>query len=665
MLRPAPSLPAAAFLTPLLFLLALPSNPAGALAQGLSPAPPSAPVKLVFIHHSTGENWLNDENGGLGLALRDNGYFVSDTNYGWGPADADAGSGTIGDHTDIGNWYSWFSGPHRDTYLAALYAENGTHAAYTRLGTDPGGENRIVLFKSCFPNSQFGGSPSDPVPSIGSNPLRGEDSGSSAHTIANAKGIYVELLNYFATRPDKLFVVVTAPPLSAEGTDTASAANARALNNWLVNEWLRSYPLHNVAVFDFYNVLTSDGGTTRTNDPSTNDLGWADGNHHRWRGGGLEHVQTVLNDMSAYPGNPSDSHPTRAGNLKATGEFAAFLNVAYHCWKGDGGCLETTPGSCSLACAASVSSSATVNSPVSFQATAYPNNCAGTPTFDWSFGEGQAHSSQQNATHSFSTAGTFTWALTVSVDGQTCTRSGSVTVTEGTTPGGSLVSVIPAVSHSPGLYGSLWRSDVAAVNTSSASANLTLTFVPGNGGAATRTATVPGLGTREWADVLTSLFGYEASAQVSGALHVTSDVPLVLASRTFSQGSTGTCGAYVPAVTVSGALSSGQTGYLPHLKKSASYRTNIGVTNLGAAPVTVTIRLVGGSGAAVGSERSLTVAAGSLLQETDVFTKSGAGDQEIAYAVLEVKTAGGKAWAFASVIDNATGDPTIVPIVIP
>ncbi len=46
--------------------------------------PLAQPVKLIFIHHSCGENWLDDTNGGLGIALRDNNYFVSDTNYGWG-----------------------------------------------------------------------------------------------------------------------------------------------------------------------------------------------------------------------------------------------------------------------------------------------------------------------------------------------------------------------------------------------------------------------------------------------------------------------------------------------------------------------------------------------------------------------------------------------------
>jgi len=35
--------------------------------------------------------------------------------------------------------------------------------------------------------------------------------------------------------------------------------------NWLVNDWLAGYPYNNVAVFDFYNVLTSNGGNTNTN----------------------------------------------------------------------------------------------------------------------------------------------------------------------------------------------------------------------------------------------------------------------------------------------------------------------------------------------------------------------------------------------------------------
>lgn len=69
------------------------------LAQSLNASNPPSPVKLVFVHHSTGENWLGDDNGGLGIALRDASYFVSDTNYGWGPD-------SIGDRTDVGHLYS-------------------------------------------------------------------------------------------------------------------------------------------------------------------------------------------------------------------------------------------------------------------------------------------------------------------------------------------------------------------------------------------------------------------------------------------------------------------------------------------------------------------------------------------------------------------------------
>ena len=39
----------------------------------------------MFIHHSTGENWLRDDYGELGRNLDSSNYFVSDTNYGWGP----------------------------------------------------------------------------------------------------------------------------------------------------------------------------------------------------------------------------------------------------------------------------------------------------------------------------------------------------------------------------------------------------------------------------------------------------------------------------------------------------------------------------------------------------------------------------------------------------
>jgi hypothetical protein len=295
-----------------------------------NPNPPGEVAKLVFIHHSVGENWLLDWYGDLGIALGNSNYFVSDTNYGWGPDD-------IGDLTDIGHWWLWFRGPSSSTYLSALYTLGDQNSSYSRWLDDPGGENEIIMFKSCFPNSELGGSPDDP-PTSGDNPLRGVGSWSEYHTVGNAKGIYNDILEYFCTRQDKLFVVITAPPVMED----TYADNARAFNNWLVHDWLDDYPYHNVAVFDFYNVLTTNGG-----DPETNDFGWVTGNHHRVVTTTIpitiEHIADGDDDanpnVSEYPsGGGTDNHPSSPGSWKATGEFVPLLNVYYNCWK-HGDCL--------------------------------------------------------------------------------------------------------------------------------------------------------------------------------------------------------------------------------------------------------------------------------------------------------------------------------------
>ncbi|MBT7189188.1 MAG: hypothetical protein HN916_03265 [Anaerolineae bacterium] len=235
---------------------------------------PEHPIKLIFIHHSTGENWLTDSYGDLGRTLGENNYFVSDTNYGWGP-------NSIGDRTDIPNWVEWFASEETPTYMNALFNESGQHSEYTRTLADPGGENEIIMFKSCFPNSALKGSISDPPTPEG------------WLTIGNAKYVYNTILEYFVTRPDKLFIVITAPPLS----DPTYADNARAFNNWLKNEWLADYAGSNVAVFDFYDVLTGPSG----------------------------------GNTLYYP--TGDDHPSAEGSRLATTEFIPALNAAYNRWQ--------------------------------------------------------------------------------------------------------------------------------------------------------------------------------------------------------------------------------------------------------------------------------------------------------------------------------------------
>jgi hypothetical protein len=300
----------------------------GLLAGTLNQSAPATTTRLVFIHHSTGQNWLNDA---LRSALNSSNYFVVETDYGWGP-------NSIGDYTDIGHWYNWFNGTNSAAYTAALYSDGFRSELNSGL-SDPGGLSKVVMFKSCFPNSGLGGSTSD-SPTTGNNPLRGNDAYSAYHTVGNAKGIYVDLLSYFATKQDTLFIMITAPPLVSAATNSSQAANARALNEWLMKDWLANYPYRNVAVYDFYDVLTSNGGNS-----NTNDLGSASGNHHRIRNGKMEHISNQGSNYAMYGSSTSDSHPTAAGNQKAAGEFVPFLNVVLHCWKGDGACSSNKPSS--------------------------------------------------------------------------------------------------------------------------------------------------------------------------------------------------------------------------------------------------------------------------------------------------------------------------------
>jgi hypothetical protein len=278
------------------------------VAQVDDPPPPDHVVRLIFIHHSCGENWLADGNGGLGLALGRSNYFVSDTNYGWGP-------GSIGDRTDIPDWLEWFRGEESHRYLEALYSEDGQNSAYTRSLANPGGENEIILFKSCFPNSNLEGQPDDP-PAAG-----------PGYSVGGARYVYNQLLEYFRTRPDKLFIVITAPPVR----DPTYAANARAFNNWLVYDWLREneYPYTNVAVFDFYNILTGRD------------------HHHTVVDGEIVHSYQPGHDTAAYP--TDDDHPSREGNRRATEEFVPLLNFYYQLWRSDATTASAVPTSISVA----------------------------------------------------------------------------------------------------------------------------------------------------------------------------------------------------------------------------------------------------------------------------------------------------------------------------
>jgi hypothetical protein len=274
-------------------------NDAGAMEavirRKLDPAArPTEPVPLVIIGHPTSDTWLADGFGNLAARLGENNYFVSQTNPGWGPAG-------VGGRTDILNWPEWFSGPDSKQIYEELLHLRDPRPSYVRTLPEPAGENQLIMLLPGYANSMLKGAPGDP-------PLPGK-----SLSIGAAKFVYNSLLEFFQAHPDKLFIVVTAPPVQ----DSTWADNARAFNTWLVNDWLvqNKYPLNNVVLFDLYNVLTHPD------------------NHHFYNHGSgqVEHMVTYLENTLYYVGDAG--LPDRDGSRKATDELVPLLNFFYNRWK--------------------------------------------------------------------------------------------------------------------------------------------------------------------------------------------------------------------------------------------------------------------------------------------------------------------------------------------
>jgi PKD repeat protein len=314
---------------------------------------------------------------------------------------------------------------------------------------------------------------------------------------------------------------------------------------------------------------------------------------------------------------------------------------------------------CTITPTPTVPTTGTVGQPVAF-AGAYTASagCQGSVIFSWAFGDSQA-SNDQNPSHTYAAAGTYNWGFTVIIGATTRIVNGTITISAAPA---ATTWWIPSAAHAPGAGTSKWRSDVGAENSSGSTANLTLLFVPYSSGAnVSRTYALANNATVAWADVLVSLFGFADSASTKGTVKITSDKAIRAISRTYNQETaTRTYGQEYPALVASQSITSGQTAVLLLLKKNSGFRTNVGFQNLGTASCTGTVKLYNAGGAQVGSTRTLTAATDKYIQDDDVFAKAGAGNQDLAYAIVEVTTAGGKAWFYASVVDANTGDPTTV-----
>ncbi len=120
-------------------------------------------------------------------------------------------------------------------------------------------------------------------------------------------------------------------------------------------------------------------------------------------------------------GNPTHTY-ARAGNYNWTLQVSSGGAICTR----TGTIVITSP--CSVACTATVPATARLNRAASFKSTVKLSNCSSGAAFDWNFGDGAAHSSAQNVSHTYRKRGLFHWTLTVSAGGVTCTRAGTISV---------------------------------------------------------------------------------------------------------------------------------------------------------------------------------------------------------------------------------------------
>lgn len=236
-----------------------------------------------------------------------------------------------------------------------------------------------------------------------------------------------------------------------------------------------------------------------------------------------------------------------------------------------------------------------------------------------------------------------------------------VAVSLGVALGASAQNVywIPAAAHTTGVGTSVWRTDLAVTNLSDEGANVQLKL-HADGHVTTSVIGVPAGQQRTVEDVVEPL----GTGNTTGSIEVVSDSRLIVRSRTYNDAPAGTFGQALDGITSRAGLGEGERALLIQLREDTSFRCNIGVVNMGGVPATVQVDLYESSGVLVGTY-DLEVAAGELRQDGRPFA-ARFGRTDVSGGSAEVTLVAGEAvYAYASVIDNRTGDPTTIEMESP
>ena len=233
-----------------------------------------------------------------------------------------------------------------------------------------------------------------------------------------------------------------------------------------------------------------------------------------------------------------------------------------------------------------------------------------------------------------------------------------------TTPVDERTFWIPAAAHAAGAGGTAWRTDLEVHNRGEETASVRIDILPwGRDNTASVSAgpfEVAAGSSLRFHDLVDALFGQSTACALR--ISVAGGDP-VITSRTYNDTGHGTYGQFIPAAE-DGEAAGANAVRLVQLTGSADpatgFRTNIGVLNVTPDPIDVVIDLHDADGSILGSV-PISLPPYGARQVTDVFAAIGAGDVPDGWASVRTTTGGGRFVAYASIVDNRTGDPVYVP----
>jgi PKD repeat protein len=228
-------------------------------------------------------------------------------------------------------------------------------------------------------------------------------------------------------------------------------------------------------------------------------------------------------------------------------------------------------------------------------------------------------------------------------------------------------SWVVAAAHTGGINSTTWRTDLVIVNPTTETAAYALELLPSDTDNSAPTSASfelgPG-GLVRHQDVVGQVFDFSGV----GALRVVpSSGSVVVASRTFTETGAGTVGQFIPGVPASSAADPAATGHLIHLSSSATpgsgSRTNIGFANPGGTPMTLSTRVVSAEGALLQSFTTTVNALGHTQERLSAHVPDD--DRRGMSAMVSATGPNDRFFAYASVVDNRSGDPIFLPATAP